>query len=411
MKPNLLFRIFYDTGAQVAGRILSGLLAFLTTVVLARMLGGSGYGEYTKILTYLAFFYILSDFGLNAIFLRDYGSRMRTEFAAFLGLRLAGSTILAVLAVVLMLIIRFVVPGWSDVLGGVAIGSLSIIGFGLFVTVSAVFQMRKRFDRMAFAQITGAATALGLLFMAAKVFTLNSTHGVLVAMTVVVTGWWVTAVAGFILFPQPVSFVPGFNRQQWRNIFLRSLPLGLTLVLNTMYFRADTLILAIYKTSQEVGAYGLAYKFFEVALILPTFIMNSLYPELLKAQMDEAQIRRRFYSLGKIFFVLSLVVAAAAWVLAPFLLYVKADFADSIIYLRLLSVSLPFFYLSSPLMWFYILLQNQGKLVIVYGLSLVFNIVVNAVFVPRFGATAAAITTGLTEAVVLVSGLYFFRKK
>ena len=57
-----------------------------------------------------------------------------------------------------------------------------------------------------------------------------------------------------------------------RSLFIASFPLGLTLLFNVVYFHIDSIILTFTRTSAEVGIYGLAYKIFELPLVLPTFL-------------------------------------------------------------------------------------------------------------------------------------------
>ena len=53
-------------------------------------------------------------------------------------------------------------------------------------------------------------------------------------------------------------------------------------------------------------------------------------------------------------------------------------------------------------MWALITVKKQNLLAIFYGLSMVLNISLNLIFIPRYGFMAAAIITGLTELFVLL---------
>ena len=62
--------IVWNTGSQIVGKIATTGSIFLVNIFVARLYGVAAYGEFTKILTYIAPFYLLSDFGLNAVFLQ-----------------------------------------------------------------------------------------------------------------------------------------------------------------------------------------------------------------------------------------------------------------------------------------------------------------------------------------------------
>ncbi len=55
---------------QLLSRLITSGVGFLTTILVARYLGVSGFGDYTKIITVVSIFYLVSDFGLNAIYLQ-----------------------------------------------------------------------------------------------------------------------------------------------------------------------------------------------------------------------------------------------------------------------------------------------------------------------------------------------------
>ena len=63
-------KLIWNTGSQVAGRAISALTTLGITILIARAFGTGGYGDFVKITTFVAFFYLLADFGFNAIFLQ-----------------------------------------------------------------------------------------------------------------------------------------------------------------------------------------------------------------------------------------------------------------------------------------------------------------------------------------------------
>jgi len=60
--------IAVNTITQLVGRAISAVTTLLVTLLIARELGAGGYGDFVKITTYAAFFYLAVDFGINAIF-------------------------------------------------------------------------------------------------------------------------------------------------------------------------------------------------------------------------------------------------------------------------------------------------------------------------------------------------------
>ncbi|MFA6446622.1 MAG: polysaccharide biosynthesis C-terminal domain-containing protein, partial [Candidatus Paceibacterota bacterium] len=181
-------------------------------------------------------------------------------------------------------------------------------------------------------------------------------------------------------------------------------PLGITLLFNTVHFRADIFVLTLTRPTIEVGIYGLATKFFEFPLAIPTFFMNAVYPLLLTSlSNDNKKQWSRMIRESAMFLVsFSLLVVVAGYVLAPLLVTIKEEFAASILPFRILVFTLPLFFLSSLFMWILIAQGKTWQLVWVYGIAMVVNVVLNVMFIPQFGYTAAAIITGISEGVVLL---------
>ena len=93
-------RIAANTVAQLLGKLIGAGTSFVVAFLLARRLGAEGYGDFTKITTYVAPFFLLADFGLNAIFLQKKDSA--SQWPQLLGLRVAGASVLVFLAVAIL---------------------------------------------------------------------------------------------------------------------------------------------------------------------------------------------------------------------------------------------------------------------------------------------------------------------
>jgi len=107
--------------------------------------------------------------------------------------------------------------------------------------------------------------------------------------------------------------------------------------------------------------------------------------------------------------VCSVFVFVGGWFLAPFVVYIRPEFSLSIAPLRILLVSLPFFYLTSVTMWLLVVFKKRWQMIVVYGLSMLINIIANSLFIPQGGYIAAAWITGISEGIVLILSYLFLR--
>lgn len=399
----LKLKIAFNTIIQLLGKAATAGVTLLITILVARTFDPQGYGDYTKILTYIAPFYLISDFGLNAVVLRKLSTeedQTETFFANLLGLRIIFSLLLIFLAVA---ILSFLPPGQNQgftplVRLGIIIFALTIFTQAIFTTGNLLFQKNLRYDLSVLSAFLGSLVTLALVGF--FVFTRSSL--ILIVVSYIVGGV-ITALLALGLLRKFVKVHPAFNFSYWREFLWVAWPLGLTLVFNLIYFRADIFILTLTRPTYEVGIYGLAYKFFELPLTIPIFLINSIYPLMLTYNHENPAKLKSL--VKKIFYFLLLISAGLvvfSWIFAPLLTLIKPTFSDSILAFRILALSFPLFFLSGLSMWVLITLGKQNLLLLFYGLSMVFNVGLNLIYIPQFGYLAAAVTTGLTEAVVLI---------
>jgi O-antigen/teichoic acid export membrane protein len=63
-------KIAANTLYQIITKLSTSASGFIITILIAHYLGTQGYGQYTKVTAFVSMFYLVADFGLNAIFLQ-----------------------------------------------------------------------------------------------------------------------------------------------------------------------------------------------------------------------------------------------------------------------------------------------------------------------------------------------------
>jgi len=410
VKAILMFgRAFYNTAAQLLGRIISAAIGFATTLILAQTLGLANYGEFIKITAFISLFYPAVDLGLNAVYLRDYKKDINQKLGGFIGLRIFLGGLWLLVSLFLIHLISYINPAFSPVTRlGVVVAGLALPGYGAYLAVTAYFQNRERLDVVAALSTLGNVVTLALIVATAHVFSQKLETGAVLAIGMTTAGTVFSGGLGILLTPRRLlkqfQPLPSWTSQ----IIKRAWPLGLTLVLNIIYFRADTLILASFLGNAAVGAYGLAYKFFEFVLVIPTFFMNSLYPNLVD-QKSSRSLWPFFQKMVLLMLVVGSALAMMTFMGAGLLPLVRSEYTASVPILKILSLGVPVFFVTSPLMWFMVLQQQVKPLLYIYATAAALNIVLNLVFVPHYGSQAAAVITAATEVLVLILELGYIK--
>ena len=395
---SLPLKIAGNTLIQLVGRLIGAGTTFIITLIVARTYGVTGYGEFTKIVTYVSVFYLIVDFGLNAVWLHV----PKSNFLPLLITRLLWSFVLVFIALSLLpfLTIRTgTQEGFTpNVIIGIIVLIPTIITQGIFTSCNALFQQALRYDRSVIAASLGSITTLALMYLMSRMSA--PIHVLLAGYTI---GGVVMVICAGLLGSRYVhasSFRASEFISEGKTLMLRSVPLGLTLILSLIQFKADIFLLTLYRTTEEVGIYGLATKFFEFPLAVPIFVMNAVYP-LLVQQSAEKSHAKLVENLRMWLFISAVCIGLICIIAAPLIVLIDDAFKASVLPFRVLSGLLPIFYLSALYVWVLIARKQQWALVWVYTVGMVLNIGLNMVFIPRFGVLAAAIVTGISEVVVL----------
>ena len=236
--------VAYNTVSQLIGRGLSGGATFLISIILAHAYGARGFGDFTIITTFVAVFYLFADFGLNAVFLQDD----LKQSAAWQTL-IAARILISIVSIVLALSILSFLPvgidrGYTSVIKlGIILYCPTIFLQALINSANAVFQQKFRYDLSTLAVVAGSLVSLGLVWLTTQLFL----PGVAVSAAVVAmeAGLLVTAMLAAYLAGKYNSWIFVYDWPKVRSFLIRSLPLGLTLVFNVIYFRADSFILTL----------------------------------------------------------------------------------------------------------------------------------------------------------------------
>src|SRR6266567_2507859 len=235
---SLARRVAWNTIDQAAALVVTLALSVLTTVLLTRHLGVSGYGAYVTVTVYVPFFALFFDSGVTTLVVRSLSTDpSRTDlFREALGLRLALSLPVALLAYGIALLLY---GGSADtpIREGIVIGLPVILLSSASSTLTAQFQARLRMDRVALAEIAGQVVAAGLIVVIVLVDgSLNAVIGAVL----------------LVLARRVTSVRPLMHPRRWLALLRRALPLGLALMIATIYFRADAILLSILKGAHAV---------------------------------------------------------------------------------------------------------------------------------------------------------------
>lgn len=137
---------------------------------------------------------------------------------------------------------------------------------------------------------------------------------------------------------------------------------------------------------------------------MPIFFTNALYPILSKTfyqNIEEFKKQIKVWSIYLLFF--SIILTVFLFLISYLIpIIYDARFTGSAQALRILSLGMPFFFISA-LLWHLLIIYNRQKLLIyIYVIGALFNLIANLIFIPIYGFLAAATTTVISEVLIMI---------
>lgn len=398
------YKIINNASIQFIGKVISSGLTFISSFLIIRLIGTALYGDITKITALLAISFTALDFGINAYVVRFISDKDKHEQKQAITNLILLRIVTSLLIIFATNLIVFALPSTTgigytpQIKQAFILASFSILFHALYTSCNAVFQHELRYDKSVLASSLGTITSFSLtIWFLLHSPTLSRLIGSITA------GYFVTGLTSLYLARSWLTTDYSFKKSL--GILKQSLPIGAVLILSIIANKSDVIIQGLFRRASEIGEYGFAYKIFDFALVIPVFTMNAIYPALLKPEITKekkAKIRRvaiSFLSILSAFGALFMIVAS------PLILLVKPNMFIAVKSLIILSLSLPFFYLTAPLMWILIARKKERKMIKVYAAAAFINLLGNYLLASSYGVLAAAALTIVTEAVILL-GLY-----
>jgi O-antigen/teichoic acid export membrane protein len=397
----LAARLATNAAVQVAGTIVASGISFFTFVAVARKLGPAAYGDMTAALIYLFIPAVLADVGLTATVVRRIaGAPEETEEALGASLPLRG--LIGVGLTGAFVALGYALPFNDRARSAILIASIGTLATLLNGALVPVFQARLQMHWTVVSTVTGRVVTLALTY-GAIVAGLGFKAFVWAAVLGQVATLAITAV--LVVTVAQVRMRPQVDPAYWRVLIRDGIVLGAALALGLLYFRVDTVLLALFRPAKEVGLYGASYKFLEIGAIVPFAVLNSLFPTLSRfLKAGDTRVRplaQKAFDVGIVVSVPAMILGIAfAREIVTFT--AGSRYAAGATALKLLAPYLLVTLLLTPALGLLMAGGSYRILLVMNASVLALNVLLNVVFIPAYGYKAAAVTSVASETLNLV---------
>lgn len=386
-----------NTLVQVIGKIINVFVSLITVAILTRYLGLGGYGNFTLIFAYAGFFSALTDFGLSVVFIREASDTVfekKLLQSTFFWLKL----IFVILTIFLGICFIPFLPYTYLVKIGIMIGLLAV-SIGSFQGFSTtLLQAKVRLDIVTLIDIV---TKLVTIFLIILFIFFHASF--LVIILSILIGNSVGLFVSFFFIREFIKFPLEFNPSIARKLFILSLPIGFSSFIALLYFKIDTFLLSLFKSSAQVGIYSFAYKMLENLLLLWGFYMASVFPLLTKLKsIDDRKFNYLLRSTFIIAICSSVLLLGLSYILAPVMIYFLGgiQFNSSLPAFRILIFALPFLFINNCFYYYFLIKNSFTLFIICMSIVFVLNLVLNLLTIPHYGYIGASVITVISEIVL-----------
>ncbi len=401
-------KIAHNSIVQIIGKGINVLLGVLAISYLTRYLEPTGFGMYTTVLTFLQIIFIFLDFGLYIILLQELSKEnvdKNKVFNNIVSLRIVSGLSVFVIAPLIALFFPYpAVVKW-----GIFLTALTFYLNGIVQVYSAVLQKEMKMQKFVLSETISKIIFLGLIILFVKI-----KAGLIPIL-------FANNIHSIIFFVMMYFYVSKYFKYKWafdlqyiKSVLRMCWPIAVTTILNLVYFKADTLILSLYRPQGDVGFYGAPYKVLEVittlphmilGLVLPTFV---LYFTLNKKHELNNSIQRVFDAFVIFSFMLVFVFTIEAGEIIKFI--AGADYGPSIPLLKILIWPAIIIYFSNLFNYVIIAIGKQKQTIKYFLTCAVLGLAGYLIFIPAYGYYGAAYMTLFIELLIAVFSYYLLRK-
>ncbi|MEO1442299.1 MAG: flippase, partial [Chloroflexota bacterium] len=410
-----------NSAAPVILNLFNRGINFVFAFVMLRILGPGDAGVYYYAVIVFVWFDIFTNFGLDVYLTREVSrDRARGRYL------LLNTTIFRLLLSVIGfgLLLAFIgarqnlVAEPFDARGVTALVLLylGLIPGSLSKGMTSLYYAHERAEYpAAVSTVTTISTAvLGVMALLAG-FGIIGLAAVSIFNNFVTLGILVVGGRDMFARPLPEPDTASVDGRLMRGMANESYPLMLNHFLATIFFQIDVVILEALRGAAIVGKYSVSYRWLLALNVIPAFFTMAIFPRLSKqAEEDRAALQRNYVlSLKMLVGVVFPAAVMLTFLAEPLTLLLGGQefLPEGAIALQIMVWSMPFGWVNSLTQYLLIALNRQRQITWAFVVGVTFNVVTNLIFIPIYGFRAAAVTTILSEAILLVGFAVLLRRE
>jgi len=400
--------IFKNMSWLLVSQIIASVCGFIWTILMARYLGEDKYGIFGFATSFTGILVILVDLGISTHIVRhiatDYDSAPR-----YLGNAIPLKVIFSVLCTVITLIALIIMNVDELVIKVTLLFTLEMIIKSYVNLFNGTFQA---FEKGKYQGIGNTILHLILLiFILIAIFTDLGLYGIAISYILANT---IVFVYEYIMLNKHVA-KPKYelDKEFCKNITLFSIPFAVTGLLYTIYYSIDIVMLTNMVGTYATGIYNATYKLISVLTLFFSVYTAVIFPVMSRFYKNNESLFLISFEKSIKYLMLIIIPLAVATVFyskdVMQLIYGHSyDGGSTVLSILIWTVCLLF--ISGACNTLLNASYKEVSVTKIYAIAAVFNVILNFIMIPHFSYDGAAITTVLSDILIVCIQAYIIYK-
>lgn len=384
---------------------LQKVISFVYFTILARYLKPEGIGDYAFATSFVLIFAVFADLGMSAIVTReiakqdDNGEKLFNQVISF-------KLLTSLLTVIALIIISPLLVHDTTTLILIAVASVAMVLDGFTLLFYSGIRGKQNLGYESVATMIHQAIILALGFILIKL-----QYPIEILILALVGGSTFNFIYSFWVARRKMGFTLHWQWDQklLRHLWTMIIPFALTAIFTRLYAYTDSVLLRLIRGSTELGYYSVAYKITFAFQFIPLAIIASLYPAFAYYwNHSKTDLASTFTRSVQYLLLISLPLSFGLIAMAPYLIpkLYTASFSPAIVPLQILIFTLPFLFLNFPFGSLLNAINQQKSQTFIVASGLVWNVIVNLLLIPKYGASGAAVASTSSTILVFILSLW-----
>ncbi len=401
-------------------RVISAALAYLSQILLARWMGGSDYGVYVYVWTWVLLLGSMMDFGISASaqkIIPEY--RACGEHELLRGFLSGSRWMTFAVSALVSVLLAIVVDGLSPWIDANAITPLFIgcITLPAFVVANTQDGIARSHDWMRLGLMPQFIVRQSLIIgFTAGAFALGFDLGATLAMLASAAAVWIAMIGQTIVLNRRLGrhIKPGPKAYDFRGWLAISLPILMVEGFYLLLSYTDVLVLQQFRSSEEVGVYFAVIKTLALVSFIHYAMSATTAHRFAEYHASGDRARLSAYVAHAIKWTFWPSLAATILLLAlgkPLLWLFGPQFVVGYDIMFVAAIGLVVRSAIGPVERLLNMLGHQHICALAYALAFAMNVVLCVALVPRFGGHGAAAATSISLVFETVLLFWIVRKR